>query len=52
MQSRPRLSGRLAASLDTGRFTGGASSAACDYRLYFMQVKDLHALIHLGEKWQ
>ena len=30
----------------------GASSVARDYHLYFMQVKDPPALIHLGEKWQ
>jgi hypothetical protein len=52
VQSRPRLSGRLAASLDTLPIHRGASSVACDYRLYFVQVKDPPALIHLGEKWQ
>ena len=31
---------------------GAEARAACDYRLYFMQVKDPSALIHLGEKWQ
>jgi NAD(P)-dependent dehydrogenase (short-subunit alcohol dehydrogenase family) len=34
------------------RFTEGASSVACDGRLYFMQVRDPSALVHLGEKWQ